>query len=249
MRVINFYRTAIGKKVVVAATGVVLFLFLILHMAGNLKVFFGPSAIDAYALHLRTLLEPILGWGGVLWIMRVVLLTCVLLHIVTVILLVHQNKRARPQKYRRHHTQASTLAAKGMQASGVVILVFIVLHILQFTTGNVQPAPVLFSEQDGHLMADVYRNLHAAFSLWWVAWLYIFAMACICLHLYHGGWSFLQTLGLDNQDRNRGSRLWAWCLALGLFLGFSSVPFCFWTGILPPPAETPASSADAPESH
>ena len=249
MRLMAFYRTSVGKKVVVAITGAVLFLFLILHMGGNLKVFSGPGVIDEYALHLRTMLEPIFGWGGILWIMRVVLLVCVLAHIVTVALLIHQNKKARPQKYRRHHMQASTLAARGMQASGAVILIFVVLHILQFTTGNVQPAPVLFAEEDGHMMAEVYVNLHAAFSRWWVAWLYIFVMACICVHLYHGGWSFLQTLGLDNQDRNRGARIWAWCLSLGLFIGFSSVPFCFWTGILPPPAETPAASPDMPETH
>ncbi len=247
MRVLSFYRTAVGKKVVVALTGVVLFLFLILHMAGNLKVFSGPGVIDEYALHLRTIMEPIFGWAGVLWITRVVLLVCVLAHIVTVFLLIKQNKRARPQRYRRHHLQASTIAARLMQASGAVILIFVVLHILQFTTGDVQPAPVLFSEEDGHEMAEVYRNLHAAFSLWWVAAIYIFVMACICVHLYHGGWSFLQTLGLDNQDRNRGFRIWAWLLSFGLFIGFSSVPFCFWTGLLPPPAGN--QPADVSETH
>lgn len=249
MSVFRLYKTAIGKKVVVAVSGVVLFLFLIAHMGGNLKVFAGAAAIDQYALHLRTLLEPIFGWAGVLWIMRVVLLVCLLAHIVTIFLLIKQNKRARPERYRHHHMQASTIASRLMQASGVVILVFIVLHILQFTTGNVQPAPVLFTEQDGHMMADVYLNLHAAFSLWWVAWLYIFSMACICVHLYHGGWSFLQTLGLDNQDRNRGFRVWAWVLSFGLFIGFSSVPFCFWTGILPPPDAIAAETNVSPEDH
>ncbi|MDP7070609.1 MAG: succinate dehydrogenase cytochrome b subunit [Phycisphaerales bacterium] len=249
MRLLKFYQTAVGKKVVVAVTGVVLFLFLIAHMAGNFKVFAGPGVIDEYALHLRTMLEPIFGWAGVLWIMRAVLLACVLAHIITVALLIRQNRKARPHKYHRHHLQASTLAARLMQVSGAVILVFIVLHILQFTTGTVQPAPVLFHEEGGHMMAEVYRNLHAAFSLWWVAALYIFVMACICVHLYHGGWSFLQTLGADNQDRNRCFRIWAIVLALGLFIGFSSVPFCFWTGMLPPPAadevaHTPATSTE-----
>ena len=98
------------------------------------------------------------------------------------------------------------------------------------------------------MMADVYRNLHAAFSLWWVALIYIFVMGCICLHLYHGGWSFLQTLGFDDQDRNKGMRIWAWCLSFGLFIGFSSVPFCFWTGILPPPPDAPAASVDLKET-
>ncbi|MBT4768781.1 MAG: succinate dehydrogenase cytochrome b subunit [Phycisphaerae bacterium] len=251
MRVLKMYKTAIGKKAVVAITGVVLFLFLIAHMGGNLKVFGGERDIDTYAEHLRTLGEPIFGWADVLWIMRAVLLVCVLAHIVTVFLLVKQNKRARPQKYRHHHIQASTIASRLMQASGVVILVFVVLHILQFTTGNVQPAPVLFREQDGHLMAEVYVNLHAAFSLWWVAGLYVFAMACICVHLYHGAWSFLQTLGFDNQDRNRSFRIWAWLLSVGLFFGFSAVPFCFWTGILPPPSDVPSQThpAQSPETH
>ncbi|MCP4759329.1 MAG: succinate dehydrogenase cytochrome b subunit [Planctomycetes bacterium] len=249
MRLLKFYKTAVGKKVVVAITGVVLILFLIAHMGGNLKVFAGPGVIDEYAMHLRTLLEPIFGWGGVLWIMRAVLLVCVLAHIVTVALLIYQNKRARPQKYHRHDLQASTLAARLMKFSGAVILVFIVLHILQFTTGTVQPAPVLFHEEDGHMMADVYLNLYAAFSMWWVSALYIFVMACICIHLYHGGWSFLQTFGADNQDRNKAFRVWAWVLSLGLFIGFSSVPFCFWTGILPPPTisgveHAPASSTE-----
>ena len=245
MRLIRFYRTAIGKKIVVAITGVVLFGFLILHMIGNLKVFFGPTALDQYAMHLRTIGEGIFGWGGVLWITRGVLIVSVLAHIITVILLVRQNRLARPVKYRKHRTQAATIAARLMEASGLLILVFVVLHILQFTTGDIQPAPVLFSEQDGHMMADVYRNLYAAFSIWWVAWLYIFAMACICVHLYHGGWSFLQTLGFDNQDRNFGARIWAWCLSVGLFIGFSSVPLGFWTGYLPAPDATPSVTADA----
>ena len=250
MRVLKLYQTAIGKKMVVALTGVVLFLFLIAHMGGNLKVFGGQADIDNYAMHLRTLGEPIFGWADVLWIMRVVLLACVLAHIVTVVLLVKQNRGARPQKYRRQHRGAATIASRLMQASGVVVLVFVVLHILQFTTGQVQPAPVLFNEQDGHMMAEVYVNLHAAFSLWWVAGLYIFAMACICVHLYHGAWSFLQTLGFDNQDRNRSFRIWAWILSFGLFFGFSAVPFCFLTGILPPPSDVPAQTqpANSPEA-
>jgi len=248
MRLIRFYRTAIGKKIVVAVTGVVLFGFLILHMFGNLKVFFGATALDEYALHLRTIGEGIFGWGGVLWITRIVLIASVLAHIITVILLVIQNRKARPVGYRKHRTQAATIAARLMEVSGLLILVFVVLHILQFTTGNIQPAPVLFSEQDGRMMADVYLNLYAAFSIWWVAWLYIFAMACICVHLYHGGWSFLQTLGFDNQDRNVGARVWAWCLSVGLFLGFSSVPLGFWTGYLPAPESVESVTSDTAQA-
>jgi succinate dehydrogenase / fumarate reductase cytochrome b subunit len=245
MRVMNFYRTTVGKKVVVATTGFILFLFLVLHMLGNLNIYSGAEKIDAYSLYLRQFAEGFFGFGGFLWIVRVVLLAAFVLHIWTIVLLVKQNKRARPIHYRRKRRFAATLAGVTMMVTGPIILIYLVLHILQFTTGTIQPTPYRVT---GDGIGSAYWNLWHAFQVWWIAWAYIAVMAMVCMHLKHGLWSMFQSMGLNNPDRNRSCRIFASVGALAIFIGFSSVPLLVWTGVVPPPPQqTDAVDAALPE--
>ena len=234
MRIAAFYRTSIGKKVVVAITGFILFAFLVLHMLGNLNIYSGAEKIDAYSLYLRQFGEGFFGFGGFLWIVRIVLLAALILHIWSIFLLVKQNHRGRPIHYKRKRRFAATIAGVTMMVTGPIILIYIVLHILQFTTGTIQPTP--FKVTDAGI-GSVYWNVWTAFQVWWIAWAYIIVMAMICLHLKHGLWSMFQSLGLNNPDRNRNAHVFAFVGAFAIFIGFSSVPLLVWTGVVPPPPE------------
>ncbi len=234
MRVLGFYRTAIGKKAVVAVTGVVLFLFLVLHMLGNLNIYSGAEKIDAYSLYLRQFAEGFFGFGGFLWIVRIVLLAAFLLHVWTIVLLVKQNKHGRPIHYRRKRRFAATLAGVTMMVTGPIILVYLVFHILQFTTGTWQPTPYKVTNSG---IGSAYWNLWHAFQVWWIAWAYIAVMAMVCMHLKHGLWSMFQSIGLNNPDRNRSCRIFASVSAIAIFIGFASVPLLVWAGAVPPPPQ------------
>src|SRR6267378_2039028 len=184
--------TMVGKKIVMAATGVVLVGFVTAHMLGNLKIFLGAEAIDAYAVFLRTMGEPLFPYSLLLWVARIVLLACVSLHITAAVHLTRMNWAARPQGYDAKQSIATTYAARTMRWSGVILALFIVYHLLHLTAGAVSFRPGEFV----HL--SVYHNVVAGFSVWYVSLFYIVAMACLCLHLDHGTWSMLQTLGWNN---------------------------------------------------
>lgn len=236
-RLRTFYSSTLGKKAVVAVTGVMLYGFVLMHMIGNLKTFTGSDPegvphIDIYAHFLRTMGEPVIPPGFILWGARISLLVAVVLHLVTVAQLTMQNLAARPVQYHRFVRMQSTFAARSMLATGLMLLVFIVLHLLHFTTGTIDITPIV--------PATVYANLYYAFSKWFIAFVYVFAMGLLGLHVYHGAWSLFQTLGLDNPDRNRGFRHMAAAAALILVLGFCAVPVMFYFKLMPPPPPTPA---------
>ena len=244
-RATRFLGSTLGMKAVVAVTGVILFGFVLLHMLGNLKTFTGNDAqgvphIDTYARFLRTMGEPLLPHGFALWTVRIVLLVALLLHVAMVIMLQARNRAARPIPY--HHRPVrvvSTVAARTMLVSGVLVLVFAVIHVLQFTTGTIQVTPI---EPE-----QVYANLYHAFSAWFITLFYVIAMGGLGFHLYHGVWSLFQTLGLDNPDRNRGLRLFAALATIVLLLGFCSVPLLFYLGLMPePPGAATAPPAGGP---
>ncbi len=230
-KISQLYSTSVGKKLLVAVTGAIMYGFVVGHMLGNLKAFAGPSALDQYAEMLRQIGQAFLGNGTFLWIARIVLIVAVIVHVITVIQLVQRNSRAKPTRTVRRRN-ASTLAAKWMAISGTLILIFIVVHIAQFTLGWFTPHA---AGTEGFVHGAVYSNLWGAFQLWWVALFYVAMMAMVCMHVYHGAWSMCQTLGLDAPDRNAAIRGAAAAIAIALFVGFSAVPISMLTNSIQSP--------------
>jgi succinate dehydrogenase / fumarate reductase cytochrome b subunit len=218
--------TMVGKKVVMAVTGFVLVVFVIAHMLGNLKVFLGAEAIDTYAVFLRTMGEPMFPYSVLLWVVRIVLVVCVVLHIIAAVELTRMNWAARPQGYDTKRSIATTYAARTMRWSGVILALFIVYHLLHLTAGVVGFPPGVFYHM------SVYHNVVAGFSVWYVSLFYILAMACLCLHLDHGTWSMLQTLGWNNARTTRALRALSRGVALIVFIGFIAVPVAVLAGWL-----------------
>jgi succinate dehydrogenase / fumarate reductase cytochrome b subunit len=218
------WNSMIGKKVVMAVTGAVLVLFLFAHVAGNLKIFVGADQMNAYARFLREVGQPEFEYGQVLWIVRFVLLACALLHITAAYQLTMMNRRARPVNYASKKDVETTWAARTMRIGGVLLLVFIVFHLLHFTLGVVGFAPGQFV----HLAA--YQNVIAGFSVVPVSLFYILAMGALFLHLDHGLWSGLQTLGWSTVKSQKGLRFVSRIIAAAVSLGFILVPLAVVAG-------------------
>jgi succinate dehydrogenase / fumarate reductase cytochrome b subunit len=220
------WQTQIGKKVVMAVTGVVLVLFVIAHMLGNLKIFTGPDEINAYSRFLREVGMPELGYGQLLWVVRIVLLICVILHITAAVQLTRMSWAARPIKYNVKRNIETTFAARVMRWGGLILAVFVVFHLLHLTGGVVGFEPGQFK----HLA--VYQNVVAAFSVWPVTLFYIVAMGALCLHLDHGIWSLLQTLGWSTARNAAALKILSRIIAIVVFGGFTSVPVAVMAGWL-----------------
>ncbi|GAA4878374.1 succinate dehydrogenase cytochrome b subunit [Kitasatospora terrestris] len=219
---VTLWRSSVGKKAVMAVSGLLMLLYLVAHMLGNLKVFFGPRDIDGYAHWLRTLGEPVLHYGWFLWLARFVLLAAVLAHGTAAYQLSRRDRRARPQQY-VHRRQRPSYATRTMRWGGVILGLFIVWHILDLTTLTVNPAA-----EEGH----PYRNVVASFSTWYGGGIYVVAMLALGLHIRHGFWSAAQTLGANNPRRDRALKAVANATALLLTAGFLSVPVAVMTGVV-----------------
>jgi len=213
-----FLTSTVGKKVVMALTGLILFGFVTVHMLGNLQVYMGAEAINAYGLSLRTLLH-----GTGIWLFRAVLLGAVLLHIWAMAALTLVNRRARDVGYREWKARESTYASRTMRWSGVFLLAFIIFHLLHFTTGDFHP---------DFIPGDVYHNVITGFRVVPVAILYILATLFLGLHLFHGVWSMLQTLGLNHPRYNRLRNVVCSGLAALVVIGNLSFPVAVLTGLL-----------------
>src|SRR5258706_598985 len=222
--VATLWGTMIGKKVVMAVTGIVLVGFVVAHMLGNLKIFLGADAINSYAVFLRTMGEPLVPYSVLLWVVRIVLLTCVALHITAAVQLTRMNWAARPEHYEVKQSIATTYAARTTRWSGAILVLFIVYHLLHLTAGRVGFQAGEFQ----HL--SVHHNVVAGFSVWYVALVYVVAMACLCLHLDHGIWSALQTLGWNDARSTPVFRALSRGTALIVFVGFISVPVAVLAG-------------------
>jgi succinate dehydrogenase / fumarate reductase cytochrome b subunit len=214
--VARFWHSSIGKKAVMAVTGLIMIAFLISHMLANLQVFAGPLKINDYARALRE-------FGPLLWVARGGLIVALVLHVVAAFQLTRRMQSARPVDYAERDGQVSTFAARTIRWGGVLLLVFVVLHLLHLTFGTIHPA---FDAR------DVYGNVVAGFDVWWVAVLYLAAMVGLGLHLYHGTWSSIRTLGLTRPSTNPLRRRVAAVLAWALYLGFSLVPLAVIAGIV-----------------
>jgi succinate dehydrogenase / fumarate reductase cytochrome b subunit len=213
---VRFWRSTIGKKVVMAVTGVLLVAFIIGHVLGNLIVFRGAEAFNAYAAFLK-------GNMNVLWTIRAGLLVAVVLHIVAAVQLTRRQQLARPVDYAKRDPQVSTFASRTIRWGGVFLLVFIVYHLLHFTVGTAHP-------DFDH--ADAYRNVIVGFGVWWVALIYIVATVALGLHLYHGVWSSIRTLGLARPTYQPLKRRAALVIALGVTLGFVAIVIAVATGLV-----------------
>jgi len=221
-RVTALTHTLIGKKVVMAVSGVILLGFVLGHMVGNLKVFQGPEHFDAYAEGLRTVGAPLLGRGQLLWAVRLVLLVAVVLHIAAAWAVTRASWAARPHGYHALRLVETTYAARTMRWGAVIILLFVIFHLLDLTFGRVNPS---------FMPGDPYHNVIATFSRVPVALGYSVAMGALCLHLYHGIESACQTLGLNHPRYN----VWRRRIALGFSLvvagGFIAVPVAVLAGL------------------
>ena len=229
-RIQALYASTIGKKFIAAITGLILFGFLLGHVAGNLKVFTGTTAegiphIDEYGQFLKVAGEPMIPAGAMLWGARLVLLAALVLHVMVVIQLSLLSAEARPVNYVKSTKRAASLPALWMMFSGSVILCFIIFHILHFTTGTIR----LGTFEHGY----IYNNLSSSFSNPLVSGCYVFAMLVLGVHLNHGIWSLFQTLGLDNPDRNKSLRMFSTGITVAIVLGFVAVPISFMTGAMP----------------
>ena len=226
----RIFASSIGKKVVMALTGVILFGFVIAHMIGNLQVYLGPEKLNHYAEALRNL-------GPLLWVARIGLLVAVGLHIWSAYSLTQMNRVARPEGYRVKEHRESTYASRTMRWSGVFLFLFIVYHLMHFTFGNVHP---------DFVPGDVYHNFVVGFRQTLASVVYILAMLALGLHLYHGVWSFLQTLGLSHPRYNHLRHAFATLVAVLVVVGNISMPVAVMAGwIDDDPARIGPSEASA----
>jgi succinate dehydrogenase / fumarate reductase cytochrome b subunit len=222
----DFYRSSLGKKAMMAVTGIILWAFVLVHMAGNLKYFAGPgetdgAAINVYGEWLREVGYPLMPHSGLLWVIRLGLLAATVLHVHAAYALTRMNWRARPEAYEQRRAQQTGWAERTMRWSGVALLLFLIYHILHFTTGQ------------AHLdfvPGDIYHNLVSAFSTGWVAAIYAVAMVLLGMHLFHGLWSLFQSLGWNHPRFNGWRRAFAVTFAVVVSVGFVLVPLIIWFG-------------------
>jgi succinate dehydrogenase / fumarate reductase cytochrome b subunit len=219
----NFYRSAVGKKAVMAVTGVILFGWIFLHMVGNLKLYLGPVHLNEYAHFLRNLGAPAVPEAGALWITRLILLVCVLFHIHAAYALTVMNRQARPVGYRDRDYVKGTYAARTMRWGGVIILLFVIYHLLHLTTGQAH---------HDFVEGDVYHNVVTGFQRWWVSAFYILANLALGLHLYHGVWAMFGSVGMTNPRVDSFRRPFATLFAALITFANISFPLAVLTGLV-----------------
>ena len=227
--IFGFLQTSIGRKWVVALTGIFLIFFVIVHMAGNLQMFSPTSeAINRYAFLLKS--NPLVLWG-----FRLALLTSAVLHIWAALSLARENRAAKPVNYAvkgRRTRLGVTLASVTMVISGTVILGFVIFHLLHFTAQVVDRSyREMEAVVDGKTMHDVHRMVVAGFSKPLISGFYILAMGLLFFHLRHGAASVFQTIGIRDRTLSKFIQSASWVLAVILFLGFSSIPVAVLLGV------------------
>jgi succinate dehydrogenase / fumarate reductase cytochrome b subunit len=214
-------------KFVMAVSGAAMLLYLVLHMIGNLKIFLGGHELDHYAAWLRTILEPALPPGGVLWTVRVGLVVAILAHVWSATVLTVRARRARPVRYVVRNKLPGSYAARTMRWGGVIIVLFVGYHLLDLTAGTLNPR--------GEPL-QVYGNVTADFTpdRWYVTLFYTLAVVAVGFHVRHGLWSALQTLGWSNGYREKALKATSTAVAVLLTVGFLAVPFAVTFGLVHP---------------
>ncbi|MEM7352763.1 MAG: succinate dehydrogenase cytochrome b subunit [Acidobacteriota bacterium] len=221
--ILEVYRSPMVKKAVMAVTGVILFGFVVVHLAGNLKMFQGPEKINAYAVGLKEIGVPLLGHGDVVWLTRFALLAAVGLHMLSAWQLTLINRKARPVAYAKKSPQAATYASRTMRWGGVIVILFVIYHLLHLTVGSVH---------SDFKHGDLYHNVVVAFSNPLISGFYILAITALGFHLYHGLWSLFQSLGWNGPRFNVFRKQFAMAFAILVTLGFISIPVSVLAGIL-----------------
>jgi succinate dehydrogenase / fumarate reductase, cytochrome b subunit len=204
---VQFYRSAVGKKWVMAITGIVLIGYVFAHAVGNLKIYMGAAEINHYGEFLRELLVPLLPRTVALWLMRIGLILAFGFHIHAAYALTRVNRRANAGGYEQSRDwQVANIAGRTMRWTGVIIALFVLFHLADLTWGNANP---------DFVRGDIYRNLVASFERIPVAVLYIVANIALAIHLFHGTWSMFQSLGVNNPRWNSWRK--------GFAVGFSGL--------------------------
>ncbi len=214
----GFWASTVGKKIVMAVTGILLFVFVIGHLLGNLQVFEGPAKLNAYGAFLHSI-------GEFLWPVRIILLIAVTLHIVATVQLALRKKRARPVEYSVKKAIASSYASRTMYWSGPIVLAFIIFHLLHLTAGYIHPGAA-------YIEGDVYHNVVSGFQVWWVSLSYIVAVSLLGLHLRHGLWSMFQSLGIHQPQYTARLKTAAMVIAVLIVLGYISIPISVLLGLV-----------------
>jgi len=222
-RRVSLARSLIGKKIIMAVTGLVLFVFVVGHLLGNLKVFEGPEKFNAYAEGLRTVGAPFFGRGQLLWTARIALLVSVAAHLWAALAVTRASWQARPVGYRRLETRETTYAARTMRWGGVVIVCYVVYHLLDLTFGSANPSFV---------PGDVYHNLVVSFERTPVSAAYTVAVIAVALHIYHGLWSAFQTLGVNRPPTSGWRRGVAAAVAVLIGGGYVAIPLAVLAGVV-----------------
>lgn len=223
-------RSTIGLKIMMAVSGIIFVLYVLLHMYGNLKVLAGQAAFDEYAHHLREFGEPMLPYEGLLWIIRVVLVVALLAHAYAAFALWSRANGARPQRYAVKKAVGSSLASRTMRWGGVTLLLFVIFHLIHFTIVK----PNFNSAANAAAVKESpYVMVSASFSLIWVVLIYTLAMLALGMHIFHGAWSAQQTLGLTSSVTARGrAKTIAAVLAGLIVVGFLIPPYyLFFTNL------------------
>ena len=214
----GFLDSSVGKKVLMAVTGIILFGFVTVHMLGNMTSYMGAEPMNHYAEFLQGMVH-----GKGIWVFRIVLLAAVLLHAWAALMLTLANNAARPVGYREKQSQAATLASRTMRYSGVILGLFIIYHILHLTTGTLHP---------DFIKGNAYHNFVAGFQVPLAAAFYIVAQLCLGLHLWHGVWSLTQTLGWAHPRYNTCRRTIAMVMAVVVAGVNISYPIAVYTGLI-----------------
>ena len=218
-------RSTIALKMLMAVSGIIFILFVLLHMYGNLKAFAGHDAYNEYAEHLRTIGEPMLPHAGLLWVIRAVLVVALVVHVYCAATLWKRSNRARTVKYQVKKNVSSSFSSRMMRWGGLALLLFIIWHLLNFTVGKINVS--------GGATNDPYNLLVDSFGVWWLTLIYLVAMVALGLHLHHGVWSAAQTLGLTNNAKaRRNAKTLGWIVAVVIAGGFSLVPIFVLLGVI-----------------
>ena len=220
-------QSSVGRKLLMAATGLILVLFVVVHLLGNSSIFIGPNGINAYAEHLHSL-------GPLVWVFRLIMLAVICIHIALGVQLTLENQSARPKAYSVKENLKATFSSRTMIISGLVLLAFIIYHLLQFTVQlpGLTPmgAKVNLTELHGNMVPNVFGMVVTTFHSLFVTLIYVVGMIFLFLHLGHGVQSFFQTLGLTNDKTFPGIGVFGKVVAFVLLLGYVSIPLLIIIG-------------------